>query len=471
MLVHQGQSRDRIRNGPQQCLYDFFCQTPGRRRDVSEVDFFPIIADFGADQQEFHIGMGSMAVPGVVAGLFAVHADLCRLPLPEIIQPACRLAREGVQINPRQAYLAQVLREMLRASPDASALYGSGLDTEEFISAGERQTHAQQADALEAIVGEGPGLFYRGQWAAQIAADCAARGGQIGREDLAAYAVRRREPVSFRYRNAHCSINALPSPGGCLVAFGLGMLTQWLDGVSVPWGEPEHLLAVLHSMDAANQARRSLDDDGRLKSTILDQSTLDEWRHSHPHHARFSRGTTHISVADAAGNLASLTVSNGEGCAYIVPGTGIMMNNMLGEQDLNPGGFHRWQPDSRLASMMSPAVVLREDGSGLSLGTGGSNRIRSAMLQVLINLLDFGDTLEQAVARPRIHLEDRKLSLEGGFGAATVAALRHAVEHTHVWRDRNLFFGGVNAVELSATGQFNGASDPRRAGSVIVARS
>ena len=122
----------------------------------------------------------------------------------------------------------------------------------------------------------------------------------------------------------------------------------------------------------------------------------------------FSRGTTHVSVADEFGNLASLTTSNGEGSAYVLPGTGIMMNNMLGEEDLNPGGFHRWTEDTRLASMMCPTVARLADGSQVALGTGGSNRIRSAVLQVLVNLFEFDLPLEQAVMAPRLHLEGER---------------------------------------------------------------
>ena len=118
-----------------------------------------------------------------------------------------------------------------------------------------------------------------------------------------------------------------------------------------------------------------------------------------------TRGTTHISVADAGGNLASLTLSNGEGSSYVLPGSGIMLNNMLGEEDLNPGGFHRLPAGVRLASMMTPTIARLSDGGQIALGSGGSNRIRSAILQVLLNVLEFDMDLEQAVNAPRLHLE------------------------------------------------------------------
>ena len=185
----------------------------------------------------------------------------------------------------------------------------------------------------------------------------------------------------------------------------------------------------------------------------------------------FSRGTTHISVADSQGNLASLTVSNGEGCSYVLPGTGIMLNNMLGEEDLNPGGFHQWKEGCRLASMMSPAVAERADGTRLALGSGGSNRIRSAITQVLNNLLDFELSLEKALSAPRIHLENNMLSFEEGFSKKAMQALKASAPKTHEWVGKNLFFGGVHIVTASQDGHFDGAGDPRRGGAVAFANS
>jgi gamma-glutamyltranspeptidase/glutathione hydrolase len=184
----------------------------------------------------------------------------------------------------------------------------------------------------------------------------------------------------------------------------------------------------------------------------------------------FSRGTTHISVADVDGNIASLTASNGEGCSYILPGTGMMMNNMLGEEDLNFGGFHSWEQNSRLASMMSPTVIELENGTRYALGSGGSNRIRSAITQVLVNILDFEMNLTEAIAAPRIHLEGEMLSMESGFSDQAIELFENNVPKTHLWPEKNLFFGGVHAVSVTPSGEFHGAGDSRRGGAVAVAR-
>ena len=170
--------------------------------------------------------------------------------------------------------------------------------------------------------------------------------------------------------------------------------------------------------------------------------------------------TTHLSVIDSQGNTASVTTSNGEGSAYVIPQTGIMINNMLGEEDLNPHGFHQWQPNQRISSMMAPTMVLHNNKPELVLGSGGSNRIRTAILQVISNLLDFNLPLADAVTAPRIHWERGMFHLEPDL----------PVEDTEIadcgqilrWCDRNMFFGGVHAVSPQA-----GAGDPRRSGAVI----
>ena len=181
-------------------------------------------------------------------------------------------------------------------------------------------------------------------------------------------------------------------------------------------------------------------------------------------------GTTHISVIDARGNAASLSLSNGEGSAYIVPGTGVMLNNMLGEADINVGGFHQWPEDARMSSMMAPSLIVGGAGDMVAMGSGGSNRIRTALLQVMLNLSAFAMPLDRAVESPRLHFEDGLLSIEGGFGEMESAALARAFPDAEVWAERNLFFGGVHAVGFEpATGRFDGAGDPRRGGVAVIA--
>ena len=183
-------------------------------------------------------------------------------------------------------------------------------------------------------------------------------------------------------------------------------------------------------------------------------------------HHYCSRGTTHISVVDGDGNLASMTVSNGEGCGELVPDTGIMLNNVLGEEDLNPGGFFRWRPDTRMTSMMAPAALHTPRGRAV-LGSGGSNRLRTAILQVMLNLVDHRMSIEEAVAAPRIHLEHGTLNLEPGAVASGLDQLQQVFGDVREWPEQNLYFGGVHSVWLAGS-EFHAAGDARRGGCGIV---
>jgi gamma-glutamyltranspeptidase/glutathione hydrolase len=174
-----------------------------------------------------------------------------------------------------------------------------------------------------------------------------------------------------------------------------------------------------------------------------------------------------MNVIDGQGNMATLSVSNGEGCGHIVPGTGIMLNNMLGEEDLNPHGFHCWQPDQRMTSMMSPSILRWPSGRIVATGSGGSKRIRTALVQLIINLVDHGMGVEEAVASPRIFYDDDLLSVEGGFEPGEVERLLQDYPNHQVWNEINLYFGGAHTVDRDGD-TFHGAGDPRRGGVCIV---
>ncbi|MGH8033975.1 MAG: gamma-glutamyltransferase, partial [Lysobacterales bacterium] len=408
------------------------------------------------------------AVPGMVAGIFQAHGGLGRMPLAEVMQPAIDLARTGVRVDALHHYIVRILEATLRVDKDLFGLFESPGQAGELISEGEYLRNPALAGAFEALAESGEALFYRGEWAQRLAADCATRGGNLSLQDLAIYRVEQRQPLQFTYRDAKCLINPPPSPGGCLIAFTLGLLQGWLPP-GATWGGEIHVQSLVRAFRASTLARAQEGAGQEELERLLDAGSLQRWRNEVQWHSLFSRGTTHISVADAGGNIVSLTASNGEGTPYVLPGTGIILNNMLGEEDLNPGGFHRWKEGSRLASMMSPLIARRADGSLLALGTGGSNRIRSALVQVLVNLLDFGLDLNLAVEAPRLHLEGDKLSIEAGYSEQSLRALAARVPKIHEWPARNLFFGGVHSVRVNPRGEFAGAGDPRRDGAVAIA--
>ncbi len=447
----------------QAAVTDFFAHTPRRKRPPDELDFFPIVADFGTAQQEFHIGLGAIATPGVVRGLFDIHRRLGRLPMTEIVAPAVDFARGGVTLDRLQAYIFRIVAPIYTATPEAQAIYGAGRPRGELLGEGDTLRQPALADTLEALAREGDALFYEGEIARAIAGQCAAGGGHLTRDDLRHYRAVQRPPLGVAYRDAQFHTNPPPASGGILIAFALDLLRavhlrEW------PPGSHGRLQLLAEVMAETNRARVEAHAAGGLdESGLLSPRLLARYRAEIRGRAAGLRGTTHISVADRAGNLAALTVSNGEGCGRMVPGTGIMLNNMLGEEDLNPGGFHRWKPDERLTSMMAPSLLSWPDGRRVALGSGGSNRIRSAILQVVSHLVDDRLPLPEAVAAPRIHFERGRLSVEGGFAPAVIEALQAAYPQHQLWPERNLFFGGVHAVQYE-DGRFHGAGDPRRGG-------
>ena len=257
---------------------------------------------------------------------------------------------------------------------------------------------------------------------------------------MAAYKVHRRTPLARRFGEVRVLGNPPPSSGGPLLAFTLGLLED--QPMSPPWSPgPDHCVRLARAMQLTSQARRASgllagSDDIRVKA-LLSEDFIADYRAQLPGRAAKTGGTTHISVVDGMGNAAALSVSNGEGCGYMLPGFGFMLNNMLGEEELNPNGFFRWRPNSRLTSMMSPTLVHWPDGRLLALGSGGSNRIRNAVLQVLVNHLRLGLPLAEAVAALRIHMERDVLHIEDGHDDAIVEHLGQAFPDHQIWPDQN----------------------------------
>ena len=461
------------RAGGEAVLYDFFVTTPRHRRPVNDIDFYPILADFGTATQEFHIGLGAMATPGIVKGLFAAHADLANLPMSRLIEPAVRAARQGVPLRAVDAYMFGVVSPILIARPEGRALFngpdGALLGRDDIL----RQP--ELADTIEALAAEGEALFYQGEIGQRLASVSREGGGQIDAEDLKRYRVITRTPLDRRYRDTRILVNPPPCSGGVLIAFALELLAQANLG-GLGFGTAEHLALLTRTMTLTNKARVEAHlqeavaeaEETAAANRLFEPDLLARYAAEVHGRPASPRGTTHISVVDADGNIAALSVSNGEGCGTILDGTGIMLNNMLGEEDLNPQGFHAWPEGSRMTSMMCPTVAYRADGSMAALGSGGSNRIRTAILQVLINLIDFGMPIGEAVEASRLHVEGGVANLEAGFDADAAAAVRAHSERFIPWPRHNMFFGGVHAVTRGQGGDMGAAGDPRREGSALV---
>jgi len=412
-------------------LLDFFVAVPGLDGTPRAGDLEPIEVVFDAETtQTFFVGPVSCGVPGTPAGLVEALRRFGSMPLDELAKPAIRLAREGAPVNHEQAYILKILAPIQERLPGTRELYAPQGRT---LREGETFRSEELATALERFAAEGVAPFYRGELAATLSDHVVANGGTLGRGDLASYAAIERTPVRAEFRGTEVLTNPQPSSGGTLIAYSLDVLERL-----GPSSGPEQLV---EAMDAANR-----------------------------HRADLLGSTTHISVIDAEGMCAAVTCSNGSGSGVLVPGTGVILNNMLGEEDLNPFGFHQGEPGSRVTSMMAPTVVLRDGEVILAVGSAGSNRIRSAILQTVVRVVEQGMGPAEAIAAPRLHFEGGVVQAEPGIDAAALARLEARGIAVARRPEVNLFFGGVQAVARDPeTGELSGGGDPRRGGAVAYA--
>jgi gamma-glutamyltranspeptidase/glutathione hydrolase len=439
-------------------LLDFFVAAPGLDGIERGDDLVPVPVHFDAETvQTFYVGPVSCGVPGTAAGLEEALRRFGTVPLGDLVGPGIRLAREGAPVNVEQAYILDILAPIHERLEGTRELYAPEGRT---LRQGEAFRFPELAEALERFGAEGSEPFYRGEVAARLSEHVVAGGGTLGRGDLAAYEAVERAPIRVPFRGAEVLTNPPPSSGGILIAYCLGLLERLGEHSG-----PEQLVA---AMGAANDARGEAFsealygtglEEGLLDAAVLNATTAD-----------LLGSTTHISVLDADGTCASITCSNGSGSGVLVPDTGVILNNMLGEEDLNPLGFHAIVPGRRVPSMMAPTVVLRGGEIEIGLGSAGSNRIRSAILQTIVRAVEEGMAAEEAVRAPRLHYEQGIVQAEPGIDEDALARIEARGLPVLRRPAINLFFGGVQAVARDpSSGALSGGGDPRRGGSVALA--
>jgi gamma-glutamyltranspeptidase/glutathione hydrolase len=428
--------------GEEPAVLDFFVAAPS---DGDRAPLRPVEVSFGDAVQVFHVGGSSVGAYGTPAGLEEAARRWGSLPLADLAAPAAELARSGVPLNAQQAYVFELLENILLSTREAAALFAP---EGRILREGETFRSPELAETIERFGADGARPFYEGDLAG-AAVECVERaGGTLTKRDLAAYEAGVRDPARIRYRGREVLTNPPPSAGGVLLALALARL----DATPGPPTAAD-LVAV---MDVAQRARTEEFDAGLAEPGFLDRFLSAQLG-----------STTHITVVDGDGRACSVTCTNGEGSGLVVPGTGIHLNNVMGEEDLNPLGFFTAPPGRRMPSMMAPTVVLAPEGDEvvLALGSAGSNRIRSAILQTIVAVVDRGMEAEAAVCAPRLHYEAGVVYAEPGVELAGLdPGLR-----TQPFRALNLFFGGVQAVERDpATGRLTGAGDPRRGGAAVA---
>lgn len=486
-VVHLGGSGIAHLYNPQtgrSLVYDFFSNAPGLGRDgrPHPFDFEQVTIDFGATTQDFHLGRASVAVPGNIAGLCQMAADHGRLPLPKLLEPAIRLAREGVKLAPFQAETCDLLAPLYTHTEGMRALF---LRDGRMIQPSDRFFIPHLAETLTNLAEAGEGYARNGRLAQAILADQEENGGLLTAADLAEYRVLTPPSIRLPYRQFEILLPPLSSIGGVLTAFTLKLLSHF-DVTHLEHGSAAYLRLLFEVMAATNRARARWDAASQngaaaenLRQLLSDdfvQTFVVEVRERL--HGRYAEtaapeppapnNTSHLSVVDGDGLAVSLTNTAGESAGYVVPGTGYIPNNIMGEADLHPLGFHSRPAGERIPTMMTPTIVLLNGQTRLVVGSGGSIRIRSAILQVLSNLLDFGMKLDDAVNTARVHLEDGKLQCEAGYDETAVAQLESLGYPVNRWPTRSIYFGGAHSVSRTADGRLVAAGDNRRGGATAV---
>lgn len=414
------------------------------------------------------VGPGSVATPGALAALDLAHRRFGRAPWAAVVEPAVQAARRGSPLGAAAAsYLALVHDLIFGAEPASHAAVHHPDGTP--LVAGDLVRVADLAESLEMIANQGAEVFYRGDLARVIAEDMAANGGLLGADDLALYQPVVRTSVAVELCGWHLATNPAPAIGGTVLA---AMLLLLGDRPVQRWTPDERArLAMIMAAVLGERSRRLDTADDRVAAAV---GLLDEIGQAGPAWLRTSPSTAHVSAVDGDGLACAITTSAGYGSGVMTPGTGIWLNNCLGEPELNRSGLHGWPPGTRLPSNMAPTVGRHTDGSALAIGSPGADRITSALVQVLAGLTG-GQPIQSAVDAPRVHAridDDGGLALDAEEDA--VPGLAEALARSGVGLPvrpmgaRSMYFGGVGVVVRDAVGDLVAAGDPRREGAVAV---
>jgi gamma-glutamyltranspeptidase/glutathione hydrolase len=392
---------------------DCFVSIPGLGGERRDTELLELEVPFGSELVHYAVGIASCAVPGLPAGLDALWGEHGRLPWPRLVEPALRLAADGVPMPAAHASCLEMLAPVMTMNEGRRIYSPAG----SLLQEGDPLHQPGLVSALEVVSEEGAASFYSGTLAEALLELMDERGGLVTAEDLRSYEARWKQPVKAEFRGFTVRTRE-----------GLGSFTTVLGRLDPLAGleEPERALA--------------------LAQALGDEPP--------------GQGTTNLAVLDADGSVCVLTTSLGLGSGDFVPGYDMHLNSMLGEADLIRGPL---EPGERMASMMAPTVVLQADRFALAAGAAGGTRLRSALLQVVAGVLDEGLDPQAVVDRPRLHRVGDFVHLEPGFAPETVSALADAGLQVRIWPARHHYFGGVSLVT-----PIGAAADPRRSGGVRV---
>ena len=434
------------------------------------------------------MGYTSICTPGAVAALGEVQRRFCTMPWRDLLQPTIRIARQGFPVLPGMTQVSveqpepykPTRIERLNATPDCAALYLRP-DGSPFLP-DDRLRNPAYADTLEQLAARGADDFYHGELAERVSADLAANGAFVTRDDLAAYEPVTYPPRAATYRDYTVYSNGAPG-GGPLLLEALNVLAGF-DLAELGHGSAEYFAHLGSTLQLVNQDRRDYLGDPDFLPRSPESELLSHERTAQLR-AAVAAGTvggvappqehgdtTHLTVVDAAGNIACITHSNGNYSGVITPGTGFVYNNGMNRFDPRPGRASSFAPRKARLHLMMPAIATRAGKPVMAWGAPGGNAILSALVQAFTNVVDFGMSATEAVVAPRIHAEGDTIWCDARMRTDMCDALRargFTVEQDPI--SYPFRFALAQLVTMSPDGTLDGGSDPRGEGAVIVANT
>jgi gamma-glutamyltranspeptidase/glutathione hydrolase len=413
------------------------------------------------------VGPKSVATPGSLPAWCLALSRYGTMSLADVMQPAIRHATRGFTVTP---YLAECIEN---AAPDlvqdpfaADRLVPDGHP----LQAGDRLVQGDYAEALALIAEEGHGALHGGALGERLV-ECMERcGGFIRGEDLTGYRVLERTPIRGRYRDWEIVGPPPPAASGVHITQMLNILEGY-DIKALGFGSTDtlHLLAEVLKIAFADRAEASGDPAfvkvpvehitskayGRERRADIDMSRTRNWTSALA--ALEGADTTHLTAADGKGNVVTTTqtINSLFGARFIVPGTGMIPNNYMSNFDPRPGNALSIAPGKRVTTSMSPVMALRDGRVVYALGLPGGRKIFSSVLQTLLNLIDHGMSLQEAVEAPRVWTEGPVLEVEHSIKQDvrdSLAARGHKVQVMPT------VAGGMNAIQFDDDGDMTGAA-------------
>jgi gamma-glutamyltranspeptidase / glutathione hydrolase len=448
--------------GGEPVTIDGWVEMPGRGLEEHEFGrgVWDVSTDYGGGTTTT-VGHGSVATPGGMKALDLAHQRSGKAPWREVVQPAIDVARQGFPLSRTSGYYLGYTHEIIFGwhRPSHSVVHD---EDGVVIKAGTTVVIPELAEALELIASAGAETMYTGELAELLVRDMAENEGILTAVDLAAYEAVVRPALVVKQNGWALATNPPPAVGGVAAA----AMVALLDGIPAQGGwnpaEVERLIEVQHAVLGRRLAELGEEDRRRLEGEkLLDLALAGDLR------ALSSPSTATVSVVDDQGDACAITVSSGYGSGVMTPGTGIWLNNALGEQELVYGGPHSLAPGTRLTSNMAPSVARRDgDGAVLAISSPGSDRIPTAIAQVYSLYTHGGLDLDEAVEHPRLHVRVRQdvvVDYEDDLPVSGATSLP-----TRPMPPHSMYFGGVAAAYWDPAGGLLAVGDPRRTGAVAI---